>query len=220
MGIMTVSAFPNQGISSKQTTSQLFTLILQHPQEPGIELGSTPIIGSILKNVKLRTGLSWSNLASAARVDFPISHKRWIVLYLGTGHKNLQSYNIRRVQTESQLIEVDKKGGILGQINKTQKESIDGLVLLDGTWSQSKTMWWRNPWLLKLRRAILLPNKRSLYGQLRKEPRPECLSTLEAVVETYSILEVYSELQSELLMAFEKFIVEKRHFGEVTKSLF
>src|SRR5204862_7870678 len=27
---------------------------------------------------------------------------------------------------------------------------LDGIVLLDGSWKEAKTLWWRNPWLLKL----------------------------------------------------------------------
>jgi DTW domain-containing protein YfiP len=60
--------------------------------------------------------------------------------------------------------------------------------VLDGTWAQAKTMWWRNPWLLKLKRLVLNPSRRSLYGRLRKEPRRECLSTIESVAEALQTL--------------------------------
>ena len=36
---------------------------------------------------------------------------------------------------------------------------LDGVVLLDGSWSEAKTLWWRNPWLLKLRRLVLDPQR-------------------------------------------------------------
>jgi DTW domain-containing protein YfiP len=62
-------------------------------------------------------------------------------------------------------------------------------VLLDGTWSQAKTLWWRNAWLLKLRRLVIHTRKRSLYDTIRKEPRKGCLSTLETTGEVLSILE-------------------------------
>jgi DTW domain-containing protein YfiP len=65
---------------------------------------------------------------------------------------------------------------------------LEGIVVLDGTWAQAKTMWWRNPWLLKLKRLVLNPSRRSLYGRLRKEPRRECLSTIESVAEALQTL--------------------------------
>jgi DTW domain-containing protein YfiP len=58
---------------------------------------------------------------------------------------------------------------------------MEGLVLLDGSWSQAKALWWRNPWLLKLPRLVLHPREPSIYGKLRREPRREYLSTLEAI---------------------------------------
>lgn len=58
---------------------------------------------------------------------------------------------------------------------------LKGIVILDGTWKQAKTMWWRNAWLLKLRRIVLIPERPSLYGRMRREPRRECLSTIESI---------------------------------------
>jgi DTW domain-containing protein YfiP len=60
---------------------------------------------------------------------------------------------------------------------------LEGIVALDGTWAQAKTLWWRNAWLLKLKRLVLHPSRPSMYGKLRKEPRRECLSTIESVAE-------------------------------------
>ena len=53
-------------------------------------------------------------------------------------------------------------------------------MLLDGTWSQAKALWWRNAWMLKCQRVILGPAQPSRYGKLRKEPRGDGLSTIEA----------------------------------------
>ena len=36
-------------------------------------------------------------------------------------------------------------------------QRLDGIVLLDGSWKEAKTLWWRNPWLLKLHRIVLDP---------------------------------------------------------------
>ena len=53
-------------------------------------------------------------------------------------------------------------------------------MLLDGTWSQAKALWWRNAWMLKCQRVILGPAHPSRYGKLRREPRRDGLSTIEA----------------------------------------
>ena len=63
---------------------------------------------------------------------------------------------------------------------KPDELPIDGLVVLDGTWSQAKSMWWRNAWLLKLNRVILHPREPSAYGRLRKQPSHLPVATLEA----------------------------------------
>ncbi len=58
--------------------------------------------------------------------------------------------------------------------------ALEGIILLDGSWAQAKALWWRNPWLLKLRRLVLAPPHPSLYGALRREPREDSVSTIEA----------------------------------------
>jgi DTW domain-containing protein YfiP len=135
--------------------TKLHVLILQHPQEPDKELGSARVANLALENSTLRVGLSWPNLSKA--LGRPAVHGNWGVLYLGS-------------KSESPA------RGVTGA-------RLEGIVVLDGTWAQAKTMWWRNAWLLKLRRLILNPSRRSLYGKLRKEPRRECLSTIESVAE-------------------------------------
>jgi len=67
--------------------------------------------------------------------------------------------------------------------------ALDGIILLDGSWSQAKALWWRNPWLLKLRRLILAPPRPSLYGTLRKEPRADSVSTIEAAAYSLAAIE-------------------------------
>jgi DTW domain-containing protein YfiP len=79
-------------------------------------------------------------------------------------------------------------------------------VLLDGTWSQARTMWWRNPWLTKLRRLILAPRTTSRYGDLRLAARAEGLSTLEAAAETLRGLGEDAAIPAALERVFEAFL--------------
>ena len=88
---------------------------------------------------------------------------------------------------------------------------IDGIVLLDGNWRQSKAMWWRNSWLLKLRRMLLFPDKPSLYGKLRKEPRRNTVSTLEALGLALTYLEKDAASEEALLTRFKAFLESRRN---------
>lgn len=62
------------------------------------------------------------------------------------------------------------------------------LLLLDGTWAQSKRLYADNPWLHSLRHVRLHPEQPSNY-RIRSEPRPDYVSTLEAVASALRILE-------------------------------
>lgn len=168
--------------------SRHHVLILQHPQEPDKELGSARLAHLALPNSTLKIGLSWPNLKAAlGREALP---SRWAVLYLGSGvkadgpnHGPRQATsppNPKPAATAAGLVLVSKQGRPLPDQQKAIAD-LEGIVVLDGTWSQAKTLWWRNAWMLKLRRAILVPSKPSLYRELRREPRRECVSTIESI---------------------------------------
>jgi hypothetical protein len=158
--------------------TKLHVLVLQHPQEPDKELGSARIAHLALENSTLRIGLSWPNLSKA--LGRPATHANWGVLYLGGRSGESQT----RPGASHRLGIVTKAGKIL----EASGVEFDGIVALDGTWAQAKALWWRNPWLLKLKRLTLNPQRPSLYGRLRKEPRRECLSTIESIAEALEAL--------------------------------
>jgi DTW domain-containing protein YfiP len=87
---------------------------------------------------------------------------------------------------------------------------LDGVVLLDGSWSEAKTLWWRNPWLLRLRRLVLNPPHRSRFGRVRREPRREALSTLEAAALLLKHLDDGPEIEAALLDRLDRLIAEAR----------
>jgi DTW domain-containing protein YfiP len=134
-------------------------LILQHPQEQDALLGSAQIVVASLPKAKLVVGLSWKNLAHALGEE-DVDVRRWAVLF---------------PERESLGDEV------VGRRGTVEPSALQGIVVLDGTWSKAKTLWWRNPWLNKMSRMTLKPAKPSIYGRLRAEPRREYVSTLESV---------------------------------------
>jgi DTW domain-containing protein YfiP len=62
------------------------------------------------------------------------------------------------------------------------------LVVVDGTWPQSRKLLRCNPRLAALPKATLPAGATSTY-RIRRQPRPECLSTLEAVAAALGAME-------------------------------
>ncbi len=167
-------------------------LILQHPQEQDRQLGTARLTKRALKNAELKIGLSWPSLAKVLGREADPS--RWAVLHLGAA----RSTNLPR---EREVFVLDKKGEPLPDQDRALT-GLKGIVIFDGSWAQAKTLWWRNPWVLKARRLALNPQKPSLYGALRREPRREALSTLEAAALALSRLEKRPEIETVLLKDF------------------
>src|SRR5262249_54013222 len=139
-----------------------------HPQEPDVDLGTAPLLARALPRCTVRVGLSWASLSAALHSE--ADPKDWGVLYPLSLPKDVAPPPPGAVRV------VDKKG-------RRRKEPLAGIVALDGTWSQAKSLWWRNAWLLKLCRVLVTPKEPSIYGRLRKEPRTTHVSTLEAVAD-------------------------------------
>lgn len=177
-------------------------LILQHPQEPDKEINSAILLHRSLPHSVLKVGLSWRNLGHALGEE--ANPKEWLVLYLGSA---------KLEQTAAPgLVLVSKDGNVL-PAPKGGWGFVKGIVVLDGTWSQAKTLWWRNAWLLKLQRALVVPEGRSRYGELRKEPRHESVSTLEAAALALAVLERNPVIQEDLTTLFDKFLDRVRASG-------
>ena len=177
--------------------SKVSLLILQHPQEQDRALGTARVAALHFKNAVVKIGLSWPSLAKA--LGRPIADpSRWAVLYLG-------SAKVSDFETDRDLLAIDRKGEAEENQRALLKE-IQGIVLLDGTWSQAKALWWRNAWMLKCQRVILGPAKPSLYGKLRKEPRKDGLSTIEAAGMLLSNLEKRPEISETLNASFVRML--------------
>lgn len=156
-------------------------LILQHPQEPDKTLGSARLAATALERSTLRVGLSWPNLSKALGRE--ANPARWGVLYLGSKQEKPASTE------KPPRLQVQWKGSHdFEAVDLGSRHGLEGIIVLDGTWSQAKTLWWRNPWMLKLNRIVLHPQRASFYGKLRREPRREALSTIEAIAETLEAL--------------------------------
>lgn len=175
-------------------------VILQHPQEPDKQLGTARLANLILRRSVLRTGFSAPNLA--AILGHPADPAEWIVLYLGSKYKFEEGSRAHSDNGRAELLFFDRNDQPLAM----DRSRVRGVVAIDGTWAQAKALWWRNPWLLKLTRAVVLPNRPSLYGHLRREPRKECVSTIEAIAATLEALGEDAAVPAALREAFAALI--------------
>ena len=176
-------------------------MILQHPQEQDRALGTARLAAMHFKNAVVKIGLSWPSLSKALgrTIHDP---SRWAVLYLG-------SAKVADLDTEAEIVAINRKGEIEPH-QRAILSDIEGIVLLDGTWSQAKALWWRNAWMLKCQRVILGPKRPSRYGKLRKEPRSDGLSTIEAAGLLLAGLEKRPEIAETLNASFDRLLVRYR----------
>ena len=190
--------------------SRMSLLILQHPQEQDRALGTARLTALHFKNAVVKIGLSWPSLAKA--LGRPVEDpSRWAVLYLG-------SANAADLETTSDIIALTRKGEV-AEHQRAILGEIEGVVLLDGTWSQAKALWWRNAWMLKCQRVILNPAHPSRYGKLRREPRRDGLSTIEAAAMLVAGLEKRPDIAATLHASFERMLARYREVQDKQPEL-
>lgn len=183
--------------------TRLRVVILQHPQENDALLGTARLVTLTLPRAEVRIGLSWPSLAGALRMP-GASHERWAVLAVTKLPEAVQA-----VARREGVALVDRHGALLDR----RTHRLEGILVLDGSWSQAKTLWWRNPWLLKLPRLALVPREPSMYGRLRREPRRDRVSTLEAIAEVLPALGEPEAARSSLRRLFRTLLQRARDAG-------
>ena len=181
--------------------NRLGLLILQHPQEQDRALGTARLTAKHFPKAVVRVGLSWPSLSKA--LGQPVENaSHWAVLYLG-------SARAADLEAEAEIVALTRKGEV-AENQRAILGKLEGIVLLDGTWSQAKALWWRNPWMLKCQRVILNPSRPSRYGRLRKEPRKDGLSTIEAAATMLAGLERRPDIAETLHASFERMLARYR----------
>lgn len=164
-------------------------LILQHPQEQDALLGSAQILVASLPRAQLVVGLSWRSLGHALGEE-DVDVRKWAVLFPDR-------------EAEGDQV-TTRRGAVL------DSTALEGVVVLDGTWSKAKTLWWRNPWLNKLNRMNLKPAQPSIYGRLRAEPRRDYVSTLESVAAALTLCGEPKEVEVGLQRVFRTLVQRVR----------
>ena len=178
---------------TESVDNRVCVLVLQHPQERREPLSTAPLIAATLRKAKIVVGLSWPGLGRL--VGEAAEPRRWAVLHLGSARA--------ATAERREIMLLDRRGEPVAEPSAILG-ALKGIVLLDGTWSQAKTLWWRNPWLLRLHRIVLDPPRPARLGRLRREPRREALSTIEAAALALRHLEASAAAAEALDAALER----------------
>lgn len=91
------------------------------------------------------------------------------------------------------------------------------IIVIDGTWGTAKKMLNRSPNLKKLQRICFTPSQPSRF-RVRKQPRPEYYSTIEAIHHTIELIgeqagfDTSASVHDSLLNVFDKMVERQLEF--------
>lgn len=174
-------------------------------------LGTAQLLKNILVDARVSVGLSWRNLGHALGTSTEqrtVDPRQWGVLYLGADKVRTSKPS----EGVAPLVAVDHKGEPSAD-QAAALAGLKGLVALDGNWAQAKALWWRNAWITRLHRLVVVPDVPSLYGNLRREARPDALSTLESVALALAVLERDPTVRERVLTPFRELIRRAKGAG-------
>jgi DTW domain-containing protein len=152
-------------------------LVLQHPREQDKAIGTARIAALALPEVEIAVGVDFTHDARV-RAALCDAARPPALLYPGEGARDLASDAPSHPLT---------------------------LVVIDGTWHQARALLRNNPWLAGLPRYGLTPPRPSEY-RIRREPRADYVSTVEAVAHAFGALERDPERFEALLAPFRAMV--------------
>jgi DTW domain-containing protein YfiP len=157
-------------------------LLLQHPREHHVAIGTARMAHRALPNSQLRVGLHFAEDPGvlAALADSSATY----VLFPGPAALSLEQLPRDRAIT---------------------------LIVLDGTWSQARKLLRLNPRIAGLPRVAFRPLKPSAYV-IRREPSAFCVSTIEALAEVLTALEPEGVRFARLLDPFHAMVERQQWF--------
>jgi len=150
-------------------------LILQHPRESRVAINTARIVRASLPGSDLLTGVSWGD-EIRPWVEDP--EREAVLLYPGP-----EARDVSQIPTHKPVT----------------------LVVIDGTWSQSRGLLHRSPILAALPRYTFVPVTESEY-RIRREPRPDFVSTIESVAQVLAKLEGNPGLVEALMRPFRAMV--------------
>jgi DTW domain-containing protein YfiP len=154
--------------------SRTRVVILQHPREARLAICSAWLAHVALADSEIHRGVRFD--ANHA-VQASIASPRAALLFPGPGST---------------------------PVEEASASPPDVLVVIDGTWPQAEKMLRENPRIAALPRLSVTPATAGAYGELRREPGPEHLSTIEAVALALGALERTPEKFEPMCDAFRR----------------
>jgi DTW domain-containing protein len=158
-----------------ETTTRV--VILQHRRERDMPIGTARMASLCLPQAELHVGIDWTESEPLARA-LADPERPPVLLYPGPGARDI----LREPP--------------VGPVT---------LVVVDGTWSQARTVIRNNPILSSLPRYAFAAPEPSRY-RIRREPRAEYCSTIEALMHVLGVLEGAPARFRALLVPFEAMI--------------
>jgi DTW domain-containing protein YfiP len=175
-----------KGISPIPTSTRV--LILQHPRERDVPIGTARLARIGLQNAVLRTDVDFSQ--DPVVLDCLAGGTAYL-LFPGPDALDVESANLPSPIT---------------------------LVVLDGPWTLAAKLLKANPMLAALPRLRLTPLRPSLYGEVRREPAEHCVATIEAIAHVLGHLEKDPDRFAPLLRPFASMVERQRHFATTVQS--
>lgn len=177
-----------------QLETKTRVVLLQHPREANVAIGTARIAHQSLKGSLLKVGVKWDDAQLAFAHADPARPP--MLLYPGEGAIDL------------------------GEAPPSHPIT---LVVIDGTWAQTKKLVKENAALRALPRVAFTPEAPSEY-RIRREPKDEYVSTIEALTHVLGLLEGDANKFTPLLTPFRKMVdaqidyVTRVHAGRVRKK--
>ena len=165
-------------------------VILIHPIEVARRIATGRMAHLCLKNSQLIIGHSYEQ---NQRVNSLIedTQNQCVLLYPGPQSKNLS------LMTEPEKIEM-----------RTSQQQLV-IFVIDGTWNTARKTLFHSPNLKQLPRIEFKPDRPSRF-KVRKQPRAECYSTIEAIHQTIDLLGTSDQREHDhLLYVFEKMVARQ-----------
>ena len=152
-------------------------VLLQHPRERDVPIGTAHMASLCLPDAELHVGVHWRGSAALSRALSDPARPA-ALLYPGPGA-------------------ID--------VVKSPPPSPVTLVVVDGTWSQTRKVVRENPEIAALPRYAFTPPAPSEY-RIRKEPHETYVSTIEALVHVLGALEGEPDRYRALLLPFRAMV--------------
>lgn len=194
----------------KPFDSKIKFVILIHPIEVRRRIATGRMAHLCLENSEIIRGLDYTN---DYRVNEILNNPQneCVVLYPGRNSINLTAPE----SVDSPKLNQNSAPAIKHQVFSPDKTPV--VFVIDGTWATSRKMIRLSKNINTLKRICFTPITPSNF-RVRKQPKPNCLSTIEAIFFTINLLadqvgfDLESGLQSNLTTVFDKMVERQIEF--------